>query len=95
MLVKPRRHPDRIGKVEPESTHRQARVIRSQLDEWRDFQPKDSKAMGVLGIEHAQQGPRQRFDKPDHAGSSGKTCCRSTPRGSGLTHSTAPSGNSP
>ena len=74
MLVKARPHADRIGEVEPESSHRQPRVLTDQLDERRDFQRVDRKPMRVLGIEHAQQWPRQRFEKPDHDVSSGKMC---------------------
>src|SRR6516162_7875592 len=95
MLVEARCHAHWIGEIEPEGTHGEPGVVRDQLGEWRKSQRVDGNPMGVLRVEHAQHRPRKRHEQADHGISSGKTCCWSIPRGSGLTHNTAARGRPP
>ena len=73
VLVEPRRHPDRIREIESEGAHRKPRIVRHQLDEGRDLQRQDGEPVRVLGIEQAQQRPRELFEQSDHGVSSGNT----------------------
>ena len=95
MLVEPRRHPDRIGEIEAEGAHRKPRIVRHQLDEGRDLQRQDGEPVRVLGIEQAQQRPRELVEQADHGVSSGNTCRPSASSRSGFAHSTAASGSAP
>ena len=95
VLIEAGRHADRIGKIEPERSDSEPRIVGGELHEWRKFQGLNGNAVRILGVEHAQQGPRKQFQQADHGASSGKTCRRSLPRGSGFAHSTAPKGSVP
>ena len=66
VLVEARRHPDRVGEIEPEGPHRQPRVVRHQLDERRDLQRQDGEPVRILGVEQAQQRPRELLEQADH-----------------------------
>ena len=68
VLVEARRHADRIGKIEPEGAHGQARIVRGRRRERRKPQGLDRERMGVLGFDQAHQRPRERVEQADHAG---------------------------
>src|SRR5262249_12832060 len=95
VLVEARRHADRIGEVEPESAHRETRIVACARQDRRNAQAEDREAMRVLGIKLPQQRPRQRLEQPDHGASSGNMWTPSDPNGSGLAHSTASSVSTP
>ena len=93
ILVEPRRHADRIGKIQPEGAHRQAFVVAGGARKRRACQHLDSEAMRVFRIERVEEWPRQTLEQADHAGSSGSARRPSTASGSGCVQRTALSGS--
>ncbi len=95
ILIKTRREPKRVRKIETESADREARVV------WRGRQPgkclqnfkrPNGPFMRILGIEPEQNRTRQRIQKADHPKRPAKSCPPSGRSGRGFAQTTASSG---
>ena len=95
ILVEPGRHADRIGKVEPESPHRQPLVVASDADRRREFQQPQRERVGIFRFERMEERPHQPLERADHEPSSGTGRRPSISSASGRAQRTAESGSGP
>src|SRR6202011_477727 len=95
ILIKTRREPERVRKVEAESADREARVV------WPGRQPgkflqslkrPNGPFMRILGIEPEQDWTRERVQKADHPKRPAKSCPPSSRSSRGFAQTTASSG---
>ncbi len=69
ILVEARRHPDRIGKIQPEGAHLQPRIVRAApARQRRPLQRPQSQPVGILRVETMQERARQALEKADQGG---------------------------
>ena len=72
-LSKPAAMPTGLGNVRPKACTRELRVVRRGARQRRELQRLERQRMRGLGIERAQQRPRQAVEQRDHGSSSGNT----------------------